>query len=194
MDAPRERLVALLKHKGFAKYQPDDPFTLSSGAASPYYFDIRSALLDGLCLREIGLWVCDCLVGVHPQFVGGVDSAGRSLVTMTIRSCYDQDVCGFVVRKESKGHGLSNRVDGQFPSVPMPGSVAVLVEDVITTGASIMRAADLVKSCDVQTLCVLGRFDVTKPLPDELGKVHVMLYPQDIFPDYPLSGEIEWKA
>jgi orotate phosphoribosyltransferase len=146
-------IIKFVKGHGWAKYQPDDPFTLASGKKSPYYFDMRSALLDGRFLRIVEDEIKWRIVKLHAQFdlVGGMDTAARPLVSFV--ACLFHKP-GFVLRKERKGYGLKNKIDGQ---APIEGDRVLVVEDVITTGGSAKKVADYATSRDAE---VVGLFSI----------------------------------
>jgi orotate phosphoribosyltransferase len=160
------RLVALLKHLGYAAVRPDKPFRLASGTLSPYYYNIKAALLDGRCLRALR----ECLpfyTAGHGGFwrVGGVDAGARPLVALFAEML---ECPGFVLRKEKKDHGTESDTDGELPK---QGESVLLVDDVVTTGASMMRLVERVgertsKTCVFSVVNRLGH-DLPDPCPED---------------------------
>jgi len=118
---------------------------LSSGKETDFYFDGRlvslepegSVLIADLMLREI---VKDGQV----EAVGGLTS-GADPITSSIGVLAHQrgiPLRLFYVRKEAKDHGMGKRIEG--PPLPS-GTRAVIVDDVITTGGSIIKARDILR-------------------------------------------------
>ncbi len=128
-------------------------FTLASGKLSSYYLDLRVVPSDpqayGLAIaayeavaREIGEGNFDA--------VAGVATAG---VTASSPLAYILKKPMLYVRKEEKGHGLARQVEG----APRPGWRTLVVDDLITTGGSIVSAVEALKrsGCIVKDALVL---------------------------------------
>ena len=134
------RLVALLR----ARSVQQGDFVLSSGRHSAFYIDCRRTTMhaEGLSLvGELGLAAIRRL-GWRSDAVGGL-TLGADPVAYAIAAASAERppaVHGFTVRKAAKGHGTTRRIEGCFE----PGMAVVVVEDVITTGASALEAARVV--------------------------------------------------
>jgi len=131
-------------------------FTLSSGIKSPWYFDVRKVVFDPVGNQILG-WLIDKLTNERADLIGGAANGGYALVSMSIRPLIGSPKRGgFVVRKSKKDHGLNSIVDGHYPE---SGDKVSLVEDVITTGESIMRAIGIVESVGAEVLDILTVVD-----------------------------------
>lgn len=121
-------------------------FTLSSGRESTLYIDARLTTMspEGLVLiGELGLNALEQSEW-NVQSVGGL-TLGADPVAYAIayRSALSaQPIRAFTVRKETKVHGTGQLIEGPF----LPGDRVAIVEDVITTGGSALRAVTAVKS------------------------------------------------
>ena len=121
-------------------------FTLSSGRESSLYIDARLTTMspEGLVLiGQLGLRALD-QSGWNVQSVGGL-TLGADPVAYAIAyasGLSTRSVRAFTVRKEPKSHGTAQLIEGPF----IPGDRVAIVEDVITTGASALRAASAVRS------------------------------------------------
>jgi len=120
-------------------------FTLSSGRESTLYIDARLTTMSPEGLLLIGTLGLDALQrsGWNVQAVGGL-TLGADPVAYAIAyaSAKQGDmVRAFTVRKETKMHGTGQLIEGPFRS----GDRVAIVEDVITTGASALKAADAVQ-------------------------------------------------
>jgi len=154
-DRERAELVSLLRAVSFRQGH----FTLASGRESSYYVDARPttmsarglALIGTLGLREIRA------AGWDADLVGGL-TLGADPVAYAIALASDGQpprIDGFTVRKEAKGHGTGRLIEGPFRA----GAGVVIVEDVITTGASAHRAAEAVQSAGGRVLGILAVVD-----------------------------------
>lgn len=134
-------------------------FTLASGKKSSYYIDARLTTMSGrgqLLLGRVGLatlvdW------GWHPDVIGGL-TMGADPVAYAIAhaaTLAGQKLDAFAVRKEAKAHGTGKLIEGNFA----PGLRVVVVEDVITTGESALRALRAVREAGGQVLGVLAVVD-----------------------------------
>ncbi len=151
----RATLLRLLAHDSFKR----GDFVLSSGAHSPYYVDARLTTMspDGLrAVGELGLRTI-LAQGWTPDSVGGL-TLGADPISCAI-SYYSADsahpVRAFTVRKEAKGHGQGRLIEGPFRS----SDSCVIIEDVVTTGASALRAIDAVRAAGARVLGVLAVVD-----------------------------------
>ena len=132
-------------------------FTLSGGTRSSYYIDARRATMSAEGQSLIGALgfrtVREADAGV--SWVGGL-TLGADPIAYAIahRSWMERDpVNAFTVRKEAKTHGLGRRIEGGLPD----GARVIVIEDTITSGASALRAVDVLeeRSCDVRAILTL---------------------------------------
>jgi orotate phosphoribosyltransferase len=151
-DSKLSELVELIKLKSLTF----GDFTLSSGSKSNYYIDCRKTTMSARGLQligELGLQVIR-QKGWAPDAVGGL-TLGADPVSYAIASASDltsTPVDAFTVRKEPKGHGTRSAIEGCFPET---GSV-VVIEDVVTTGASALKAIDIALATGVKVDGVLA--------------------------------------
>ena len=136
----RERLLAIIREKSLKR----GSFVLASGAISDYYLDLKPTSFDpegSTLLAEI---VLDRLKGeADVTAIGGPELGAVPIVAaVTQLSWPDHPLPGFVVRKEKKGHGTDRMID---PAVAQ-GAKVVLIEDVTTTGGSVLKAINAVRA------------------------------------------------
>lgn len=150
-----DRLLTLLATRSARRGQ----FTLASGAQSDLYIDARITTMspDGLAL--IGPLALRTLRehGWSPDSVGGL-TLGADPIAYAI--AYASAVAGtpirsFTVRKEAKSHGTGRRIEGPFTE----GDRVVVIEDVITTGGSALKAIDAITAAGAQIIGVLALVD-----------------------------------
>jgi orotate phosphoribosyltransferase len=155
MSGDRERLVALLLERSFRV----GDFVLSSGASSRFYIDCRTTTTHAEGQAVVGRLGLAALreAGLRPDAVGGL-TLGADPVAYSIAHASwiaGDPVHAFTVRKEPKAHGTGKRVEGCFQS----GDRVVVVEDVITTGGSALKAIEAVEAEGGQVLAVLSLVD-----------------------------------
>ena len=130
-------------------------FTLASGKKASYYLDCRQVTLDARGARLIGEGMIDLIgdlrlkMGQGPKLVGGM-AIGADPITaaiLTTAGVRGYSLRGVMVRKEPKGHGKGKQVEGPYES----GESIVIVEDVVTTGGSSLKAIEL---CEAEGLKV----------------------------------------
>jgi orotate phosphoribosyltransferase len=139
----RERLKDILLQKSYH----EGTFTLTSGNTSDFYVDGKQTTLS-----PEGAYLCGRLlyelIRRHPDRIAGVGGmtlgADPLITSVSIVSFLAGDpIPGFIVRKESKGHGTDNFIEGK--SNLEPGSLVAVVEDVVTTGGTLVKVIDRVE-------------------------------------------------
>ncbi|HAO97138.1 MAG: orotate phosphoribosyltransferase [Roseibacillus sp.] len=144
----REQLRQLLLEKSVRTGE----FTLASGKKSDLYVDCRVTSFDARGARLIGEsgWalVRDHLTGkgLSAAAIGGM-TLGADPISLAIgmesaRQQPDRFLQVFTVRKEAKEYGAGRRIEGNFSS----GDPVVVVDDVVTTGGSTLRAIDAIEA------------------------------------------------
>ena len=131
----RNELIALLKEDAYRK----GDFTLSSGKKSEHYVNCKPVTLQGDALMFISWCIFECLDD-DCDAVGGLTLGADPLVAgvAIVSAIEERFMDGLIVRKEPKGHGTQAWIEG--PTLPLGSKVTVL-EDVITTGGSAIKAA-----------------------------------------------------
>ncbi|HET9076574.1 MAG TPA: phosphoribosyltransferase family protein [Acidimicrobiales bacterium] len=148
--AYRSSLAELVRRTGY-EHRPE-PFQLSSGGWSHDYVDGKHAVAAGADLRRASQAVLD-LVGEPFDSVGGPTMGADALAhgVAVVGGC-----TWFSVRKEAKGHGRGAWVEG---ARLQPGDRVVMVEDVVSTGASLLRAAERVQELGVDIVAATALLD-----------------------------------
>lgn len=119
-------------------------FTLSSGQKSDYYINGKQVTLHA----QGGLMVARILLDMLPADtvgIGGLTLGADPMVSaVSIAGAYEGKlVTPLIIRKEAKGHGTQAYIEG--PTLP-EGSAVVILEDVVTTGASALKAVDRLRA------------------------------------------------
>jgi orotate phosphoribosyltransferase len=163
-----EKLRRLLAQHSAKKGQ----FTLSSGRESTLYIDARLTTMSPEGLVLIGQLGLDAIqdAGWNVDAVGGL-TLGADPVTYAIAytsGLRSRPVRAFTVRKEPKSHGTGQLIEGPFQS----GDRVTVIEDVITTGASALRAMTAVRAAGgivVGVLAVVDREEGGRELIEQKG-------------------------
>jgi orotate phosphoribosyltransferase len=151
----KERLQSLILEKSL-KF---GDFTLASGKKAAYYLDCRQVTLDSVGAKLIGEGILEILQAEPPlpQAVGGM-SIGADPITaavITVAAFQNISLKGFMVRKQSKGHGTNQFVEGPVTA----GDRVVIVEDVVTTGGSSLDAIERVQGVGARVEGVVAVID-----------------------------------
>jgi orotate phosphoribosyltransferase len=154
--ARRARLLELLRSRAFAERE----VTLSSGLKSNFYIDCKQVSLDAEGASLIGQLFHAVIDARAPEAVavGGLTLGADPLATATSITSFSagRPRAAFIVRKEPKGHGTNQWVESAGLS---PGAPVVILEDVITTGASTIKAIERAKLAGLDVLFALGIVD-----------------------------------
>jgi len=159
-------IVKLLRERAYERRA--EPFQLSSGQLSHDYVDCRRALADGNALRLVSNAIADraSALGIEYDAVGGLTMGADPLSHGVALVASKQ---WFAVRKEAKAHGRQKLVEGAELVAGLP---VLLVDDVVSTGASILQALDAVEATGariVLAVTLLDRGDVTAVAMAERG-------------------------
>lgn len=149
----KQALVAEIRKKAL-KF---GDFTLASGKKARYYLDGKQVTLDGEGARLVAEGILDLLADRMPDAVGGM-AIGADPITaavITMSAVRGTPIRGFMVRKESKGHGTNQYVEGPVK----PGDAVVIVEDVVTTGGSSLKAIERVEAFGMKVSGVIAIID-----------------------------------
>jgi orotate phosphoribosyltransferase len=149
----RNALIALVREKALKLGK----FTLASGKEASYYLDCRQVTLHPRGANLIGEGILDLLGDDLPDAVGGM-AIGADPITaaiITLAGQRNQNLVGFIVRKEAKAHGRGRDVEGPVES----GQSVVIVEDVVTTGGSSLKAIERVEAFGLKVRGVIAIVD-----------------------------------
>lgn len=144
-------------------------FTLASGQKSKYYINCKGVTLDARGSFLVGMNLLE-LIPDDCEAIGGLTLGADPLISsVTVLSFLKNNpLQGFIVRKEKKGHGTESQVE----NCPSKGTKVVIVDDVITTGGSALKAAQVSKEIGldvVLALCLVDRQQGGKEAFEKIG-------------------------
>ena len=147
----KEELLELLKKDAYKKGE----FTLSSGKTSEHYINCKPVTLSGRGLTLASLLM---LMYVETDVVAGLTLGADPLVSgVSLVSALDRRlVNGLIVRKEAKGHGTQAWIEGPLPK---EGTKITVLEDVITTGGSAIKAVKRLRDAGYEVNKVVSIVD-----------------------------------
>ena len=156
-SSKRSRLLEHLKALSYIEGE----VTLASGKKSDFYIDCRQTSLHPEGAALIGdLW-SDWVLAFPEEVegVGGMTLGADPLATATsVALYYKKKTCpAFLVRKEAKGHGTGRQVEGRA-SLP-DGSKVIVLEDVVTTGGSTIKAVQACRNEGLEPVAVFCLVD-----------------------------------
>jgi orotate phosphoribosyltransferase len=153
----RERLLALLRTLAYREGE----ITLASGKRSNFYIDCRQAVLTAEGHFLVGWLFYQTVLSDAPaaRAVGGISVGADPLASATafMSTFGPHPVNAFYIRKEPKGHGTGQWLEGTASLAP--GMPVVVVEDVITTGGSTLRAIERARDWGLDVVHVVALVD-----------------------------------
>lgn len=167
-----EKIVAekLLKIKA-VKLQPANPFTWASGWKSPIYCDNRKTLSYPGIRNFIKLELARIIVEKY-EHVDAIAGVAMGAIAQGAMVAEELNLPFIYIRATPKDHGLENLIEGDLK----PGSKVVVVEDLISTGGSSMKAIEAVRNagCDVLGMVAIFTYGLsTADATFKEGKVNV---------------------
>lgn len=151
-DIQRKIAKDLLKIKAVF-FRPDEPFTWASGIKSPVYCDNRLTLTDVSVRTDVENGLAEAIRENYPdaEVLMGTSTAGiaHAAITGHIMSL----PMGYV-RSGAKDHGRQNRIEGRLEA----GQKVVVVEDLISTGGSVIEVVDALREVGAEVLGIVSIF------------------------------------
>ena len=180
MDA-RDRLIALLREHALVIGE----IVLTSGARASYYVDAKRATLLPDGFAALGELVAAQAREWGATAVGGMTMGADPIACAALAG--GADVKAFFVRKESKTHGLARRIEGPLLE---SSDRCMLVEDVVTTGGSTIRALEAIRDEGHEVCGVLAICDRLAGGAEAIGEAAGVPYRalttiDDVYPDRP---------
>jgi orotate phosphoribosyltransferase len=157
MEESRRELRDIIRRKSLRI----GDFTLSSGKTSSYYLDCRTTTLDPRGALLIARLILQSIRShdIHADAIGGLTMGADPIAAAVavVSEIEGRPLPAFIVRKEAKGHGTVRQIEGYDGK---PGSRVIIVDDVCTTGDSILKAAEKAEQAGYRVaaaFCVVDR-------------------------------------
>lgn len=173
MDTPRDQLLRLLVQHSF-QYSAEPVFTLASGRKSHYYINCKQTTFLSEAMPLLGQLFFERIKAIEHKDGERIAAAGGLTLgadPIAYAVAYHSALQGtpiqaFSVRKEPKGHGAQKWVEG----FEQQGARVAIIEDVVTTGASTLKAIDGALHAGFQIVKVLALVDRQEGGREELQK------------------------
>ncbi|KKL48868.1 hypothetical protein LCGC14_2321230 [marine sediment metagenome] len=154
----REKLIELVRERSFL--ESDEPvFKLASGEMSKVYFDLRLTTLSPEGQNLIGSLMFDKLheLGLKPKATGGLTMGADPVACSLAHVSYMEGspIEALVIRKEPKDHGRGRQIEGNVDE----GDDIVIIDDVLTTGGSTIKAVKIARSYGLNVLAAIVVLD-----------------------------------
>lgn len=162
MDTLKKDFASKLLKVKAIKLQPNDPFTWASGWKSPFYCDNRKTLSFPDLRNFVKLRLVNTVLGCFPEAeaVAGVATgaiAQGALVADALNLPF------VYVRSKPKDHGLANLIEGELK----PGAKVVVVEDLISTGGSSLKAVAALREAGYEVVGMVASYTYGFPVAAE---------------------------
>jgi orotate phosphoribosyltransferase len=152
LESARSTLLAELREHGLVIGE----VTLSSGQTADYYVDAKRALLLPACFRALGELVAAEATEREASAVGGMTMGADPIACAALAADAGSDLRAFFVRKDRKEHGMQRWIEGPLLEA---AARCLVVEDVVTTGGSTVKAIQRVREEGFEVAGVLSVVD-----------------------------------
>jgi orotate phosphoribosyltransferase len=157
-----EKVAAALLEIEAIKLNVASPFTWASGWKSPIYCDNRMSLSFPKIRKDIKLALVEAVKNQFPaaEAIAGVATAGIPQGALLADAL---DLPFIYVRSKPKGHGMTNLIEGKA----VPGQKVVVLEDLVSTGGSSIKAAKDLQAVGIEVMGMLAIFTYGFPIADQ---------------------------
>lgn len=175
----KKRIAQDLLSIGAVFFRPEEPFIWASGIKSPVYCDNRLTLTDVGVRNEIEKSLAQLIVSEYPgvQVLMGTSTAG---IPHAAICAHILNLPMGYVRSGNKDHGRKNAIEGKLE----PGQKVVVVEDLISTGGSVLDVVDILRGAggDVLGIASIFTYNMQKSLDrlEEAGVKNISLTDFDV--------------
>ena len=161
MDIKKQFAQKLMDIKAI-KLQPNDPFTWASGWKSPIYTDNRKTLGHPSLRSFVKLELCHVIQEQFPE-AEAVAGVATGAIAQGVLVAEELGLPYCYVRPKPKDHGMGNQVEGEIKK----GSKVIVVEDLISTGGSSLKAVAALREYGVEVIGMVASFTYGFPVAEE---------------------------
>ncbi|MDY3015466.1 MAG: orotate phosphoribosyltransferase [Evtepia sp.] len=133
--------------------RPDEPFTWASGIKSPIYCDNRLTLSDHQVRLDVETGLAALVKEHYPEAEALMGTSTAGIAHAAITAHLLELPMGYV-RSGAKDHGRKNQIEGKLT----PGEKVVVVEDLISTGGSVLEVVDVLRQAGAEVLGIVSIF------------------------------------
>lgn len=159
MDTQKKAFAAKLLNIKAIKLQPNDPFTWASGWKSPFYCDNRKALSYPDLRTYVKLELVHAVLENFPE-AEGVAGVATGAIAQGALVADELNLPFVYVRSKPKDHGLANLIEGEMKK----GSKVVVIEDLISTGGSSLKAVDALRNAGYEVVGMVASYTYGFPV------------------------------
>lgn len=152
MELSREIAEGLLKIRAVF-FRPDEPFTWASGIKSPVYCDNRLILTAPDVRDKVEHGIAEIIRSEYPEAEVLMGTSTAGIPHAAIAASILNMPMGYV-RSGAKDHGRNNQIEGRLD----PGAKVVVVEDLISTGGSVIEVVDALRDAGAEVLGIVSIF------------------------------------
>lgn len=134
-------------------FRPEEPFTWASGIKSPVYCDNRLILSDPLARDKVELSIAETVKKNYPEAEALMGTSTAGIAHAAIAAHIMGIPMGYV-RGSAKDHGRQNRIEGKLT----PGEKVVVIEDLISTGGSVIDVVEALREAGADVLGIVSIF------------------------------------
>lgn len=162
MDNTKLSIASDLLQINAIKLSPDEPFTWASGWNSPIYCDNRKTLSYPEIRTNIRNAFCKLIKELYPnvEVIAGVATGAIAQGALVAE---EMGLPFVYIRSSAKGHGMGNQIEGEYKA----GQNIVVVEDLVSTGGSSLKAVDALRSAGCNVLGMVAIFTYAFPIAQE---------------------------
>jgi orotate phosphoribosyltransferase len=152
----QKKLVKILFERSFC-YDPEGGFVLSSGQRSNVYIDVKKTVYSPEGMELVGRVFFERIKAEPIDGIGGITLGADPIAyaAALISNLEGKPLEVFVVRKDAKKHGTQRWIEGNLNE----GAKVVIVDDVVTTGASTVKAIDKAREAGFEVIKVIALVD-----------------------------------
>ena len=147
------------------KLQPNDPFTWASGWKSPFYCDNRKTLSYHDVRSFVKLELVHAILANFPEATA-VAGVATGAIAQGVLVAEELAMPYAYVRPKPKDHGMKNQIEGELPE----GSKIVVVEDLISTGGSSLKAVAALREAGFEIVGMVASYTYGFPVAEEAFK------------------------
>ena len=162
MDTIKNIFAQQLLEVKAVKLQPTEPFTWASGWKSPIYTDNRKTLSFPRLRSFVKLELCH-LIQEHFADAEAVAGVSTGAIAQGVLVAEELGLPFCYVRPKPKDHGMGNQIEGEVPQ----GAKVVVVEDLISTGGSSLKAVEALRQAGLQVVGMVASFTYGFPVATE---------------------------